>query len=94
MTTHLAGETSLRHESRGQAAGKAAGTDASRQATGGDVLRQVLIVAATISTLVVNYLANALPLNGLSTGDISDRFDVFSYLRAMCFPFGGSSIWG
>ena len=40
-------------------------------------------------TLVVNVLANALPLNGLNTGQISDRFKVYF------FPAGyGFSIWG
>lgn len=34
--------------------------------------RQVVLVIATISTLVMNYLSNALPLFGNSNGDVSD----------------------
>jgi hypothetical protein len=40
-------------------------------------------------TLAVNYMANALPVNGLSTGEISDRFDVFFKPAGYAF-----SIWG
>lgn len=42
-----------------------------------------------ISVLWVNYLANALPLNGISTGAISDRYD------SLITPAGPAfSIWG
>lgn len=54
-----------------------------------DIVRQTLTVVAVIATLVVNGLANALPLNGLSTGEISDRFDVFFVPAGYVF-----SIWG
>jgi uncharacterized membrane protein (UPF0136 family) len=41
------------------------------------------------ATIVVNILANALPLNGLNTGEISDRFDIFFVPAGYVF-----SIWG
>lgn len=66
-----------------------AGRPAYQQNLMGDVVRQVLIVVATISTLIVNGLANALPINNLSTGDISDRFNVLFVPAGYVF-----SIWG
>jgi hypothetical protein len=48
-----------------------------------------LNVSAYLATLIVNGLANALPLNGLSTGEISDRFQVFFVPAGYVF-----SIWG
>lgn len=53
------------------------------------ILLPVLNAIALILTLAVNYLANALPLNGVSTGEISDRFDVFFKPAGYAF-----SIWG
>lgn len=53
------------------------------------IWRQALIVLAVFATIVVNGLANALPLNGLTTGEISDRFDVFFTPAGYVF-----SIWG
>ncbi|MDX1436778.1 MAG: hypothetical protein R3335_08205 [Anaerolineales bacterium] len=41
------------------------------------LLRQIVVATATIVTIGFNILANALPLNGLDTGEISDRFDIF-----------------
>ncbi len=38
-----------------------------------DVLRQMVVVIATIATVFMNGLANALPLNGQTTGEISAR---------------------
>ena len=46
-------------------------------------------VAATVGVIVVNILANALPLNGLNTGEISDRFEVYFVPAGYVF-----SIWG
>lgn len=46
-------------------------------ARGADVIRQVAVAVATIVTITVNVLANALPINGQQTGEISDRFPVF-----------------
>ncbi len=54
-----------------------------------DVVRQVVNVLAVIGTVVVNGLANALPLNGLTTGEISDRFQVYFVPAGYVF-----SIWG
>lgn len=54
-----------------------------------DILRQVIVVIAVIATLVMNGLANALPLNGLTTGEISDRFQVYFVPAGYVF-----SIWG
>ncbi len=54
-----------------------------------DLVRQTLTVLAVIATIVVNGLANALPLNNLTTGEISDRFDVFFVPAGYVF-----SIWG
>ncbi|MCB0129237.1 MAG: tryptophan-rich sensory protein [Caldilineaceae bacterium] len=54
-----------------------------------DRLRQILVLVAIVATIVVNGLANALPINGQQTGDISDRFDVFFVPAGYVF-----SIWG
>ena len=52
-------------------------------------IRQIVNVLAVIATLVVNGLANALPLNGQTTGEISDRFQVYFVPAGYVF-----SIWG
>jgi hypothetical protein len=54
-----------------------------------DTARQIAVVLTTLITLVVNGLANALPLNGQNTGQISDRFDVYFVPAGYVF-----SIWG
>jgi hypothetical protein len=54
-----------------------------------DVLRQVGVVITLIATVVINGLANALPLNGLTTGEISDSFPVFFVPAGYVF-----GIWG
>lgn len=41
-----------------------------------DVVRQVMVIVALAITVFVNYLANALPLNGRTAGEISDSFPV------------------
>lgn len=41
-----------------------------------DRLRQVVIIIALATTLVINYLSNALPINGVTPGEISDSFPV------------------
>lgn len=46
-------------------------------------------ILATVATIVVNVLANVLPLNGLNTGEISDRFDIYFVPAGYVF-----SIWG
>jgi len=53
-----------------------------------DTLRQILVIFAVIAVITVNILAVILPLNGLDTGEISDRFVV--YLVPAGYVF---SIW-
>lgn len=52
-------------------------------------IRRILMIVSFLVTLVVNGLANALPINGLTTGEVSDRFDVLFVPAAYVF-----SIWG
>ncbi len=66
-----------------------AGRPALPQAASGDLLRQALVIVATIATLVVNFLANALPINNLRTGEVSDRFAVLFVPAGYVF-----AIWG
>lgn len=54
-----------------------------------DTARQLAVIVATIATLVMNGLANALPLNGRGTGQISGLFD--SLFTPAGYVF---SIWG
>ena len=54
-----------------------------------DIYRQVAVVVSVIATIVINTLANALPLNGFNTGEISDRFAVYFTPAGYVF-----SIWG
>ena len=54
-----------------------------------DVVRQWANMLAVIATIIINGLANALPLNGQGTGEISDRFKVFFVPAGYVF-----SIWG
>lgn len=54
-----------------------------------DTLRQWVNVLAVVATIVINALANAIPFNGLNTGEISDRFQVFFVPAGYVF-----SIWG
>jgi benzodiazapine receptor len=53
-----------------------------------DTLRQVVNVVAVVATIVVNGLANVLPLNGQTTGEVSDRFQVYFVPAGYVF-----SIW-
>jgi hypothetical protein len=53
------------------------------------VLRQVVVLLATLATITVNALANIAPFNGQTTGEISDRFPVFFVPAGYVF-----SIWG
>jgi translocator protein len=54
-----------------------------------NTIRQAANVVAVLAVIVVNGLANALPLNGRSTGSISDSFQVFFVPAGYVF-----SIWG
>ena len=53
------------------------------------IVRQSLNVLLVLATLVVNILADALPINGLNTGAISDRFHVYFVPAGYVF-----AIWG
>jgi len=50
---------------------------------------RILLISTLVLTLAVNFLANALPLNGLSTGEISDAYPVLFVPAGYVF-----SIWG
>ena len=54
-----------------------------------DTARQLVNIIATVLMIVVNVLANALPLNGQNTGAISDRFAIYFVPAGYVF-----SIWG
>lgn len=54
-----------------------------------DFLRQFSVIFTTIFALVANGAANALPLNGRNTGEISDSFNVLFVPAGYVF-----SIWG
>jgi len=54
-----------------------------------DKVRQIAVILSIVLMIVVNVLANALPLNGQNTGAISDRFDVYFTPAGYVF-----SIWG
>jgi len=54
-----------------------------------DTIRQWVNLLALGATVVANGLANALPLNGQTTGEISDRFQVYFVPAGYVF-----SIWG
>lgn len=51
--------------------------------------RQIMVILTTILTITVNGLANALPINGMNTGEISDSFNVYFVPAGYVF-----SIWG
>lgn len=53
------------------------------------VIIQMLVILAVMATIAINGLANALPLNGQMTGEISDRFPVYFVPAGYVF-----SIWG
>lgn len=54
-----------------------------------DTARQLANILSVIVALTINILANALPLNGQNTGEISNRFDVFFVPAGYVF-----AIWG
>jgi hypothetical protein len=54
-----------------------------------DTLRQGAIIAATLAVIIINALANILPINGQTTGEISDRIRVYFTPAGYVF-----SIWG
>lgn len=54
-----------------------------------DIFRQIVVVLATIGVIAINGLASAQGLNGVTTGEISDRFDVYFVPAGYVF-----AIWG
>ena len=50
---------------------------------------QILVAVATLVTILMNILADAIPLNGQTTAEISNRFDVYFVPAGFTF-----SIWG
>ena len=54
-----------------------------------DTIRQISVIISVLATLVINGLANTLPLNGQTTGQVSDRFNVYFVPAGYVF-----SIWG
>ncbi|MBN1640163.1 MAG: tryptophan-rich sensory protein [Anaerolineae bacterium] len=54
-----------------------------------DIARQIVVILTTVAVIVVNALANALPINDITTGQISDEFDVYFVPAGYVF-----SIWG
>lgn len=54
-----------------------------------DTRRQVFVIIATVGMITVNALANILPFNGITTGEVSDQFKVYFVPAGYVF-----SIWG
>lgn len=54
-----------------------------------DAVRQVSVVVTLLAMIAVNAMASAIPINGQTTGEISDRFEVFFVPAGYVF-----SIWG
>lgn len=54
-----------------------------------NILRQLAVIVTTIFTLIMNGAANAIPLNGRPTGEISDSFNALFVPAGYVF-----SIWG
>ena len=52
-------------------------------------LNRILLILTLVMTLTANFLANALPLNGLTTGEISDAYPILFVPAGYVF-----SIWG
>ena len=54
-----------------------------------DTLRQIAVFVVLLGTITINVLADALPINGLNTGKISDTFHVYFVPAGYVF-----AIWG
>jgi hypothetical protein len=54
-----------------------------------NTLRQIIVVLSILVTISINILADALPINGLNTGQISDTFQVYFVPAGYVF-----AIWG
>src|SRR5690348_4007716 len=59
------------------------------QATRADIVRQAINIVGLVITLVVNYLANALPIGGRTTAAVSDSFPVYFVPAGYVF-----AVWG
>lgn len=53
------------------------------------IIRQVLNIVAVLAVIGFNGLANSLPLNGQTTGQVANRFDIYFMPAGYAF-----SIWG
>ncbi len=54
-----------------------------------NTFRQIVVILTILATITINILANALPINGLNTGQVSDSFHVYFVPAGYVF-----SIWG
>jgi len=54
-----------------------------------NTFRQIIVVVVILATITINILADALPINGLNTGRISDTFHVYFVPAGYVF-----AIWG
>jgi hypothetical protein len=54
-----------------------------------NILRQITVVVVILAAITINVLADALPINGLNTGRISDTFHVYFVPAGYVF-----AIWG
>lgn len=54
-----------------------------------NTIRQITVVVVILATITINILANALPINGMNTGQVSDSFKVYFVPAGYVF-----SIWG
>ena len=54
-----------------------------------NTLRQITVVVVLLATIMINILADALPINGLGTGAISDSFHIYFVPAGYVF-----AIWG
>ncbi len=52
-------------------------------------LRQIAVLLSTLLAITINGLANALPFNGITTGEVSDSFNTYFVPAGYVF-----SIWG
>lgn len=53
------------------------------------ILRRTSVMLAWVAMIAVNAAANAIPINGVNTGEVSDRFDIYFVPAGYVF-----SIWG
>src|SRR5512136_493860 len=54
-----------------------------------NTIRQIAVVVVILATITINILANALPINGMNTGQVSDSFKVYFVPAGYVI-----SIWG